>query len=138
MEWDKKTAQTQNCIDQEAFSKYFEHVKDVLKHFFTIVASILAFSITLIGTSYEIDKMPEISKGALIFGWLCLIVALSIAAIAMDNLFIAYENIFVNYCGLVVDVGSLMKKVSRMCSICIALFIIGTISLGFAVTVRFW
>lgn len=129
----------QGDINQEAFSKYFEHVKDALKHFFTIVASILAFSITLIGTSNEINKMPDISKELLVVGWFSLIIALVVAALAINDLFLAYENVFgLNYCGLAVDVKQLMSKVSQMCSFCIGLFILGIVVLGVAVITRFW
>lgn len=128
-----------NNIDQEAFTKYFEHLKDLLKHYSTIVAVILALSITLSVNLGGATKMPAFSKIFLVAGWLAFTVGLVLAANAIHELFIVYERVFgFDFYGRIVDdVEKSMAKISIIGSWCVSLFILGIIALGAAAVFGF-
>lgn len=121
-------------IDKDTTCRYLEQVKDAIKHFFTIVAAILAFSITL-----SSGQIPAISKILMVTSWMCLIIALIQAALAINTIFIAFSNIWeLDFaCPHKDDIMNLITIVNNKCYWCIKLFVIGMISLAAATAFRF-
>ena len=96
--------------DQKFLEFYYPQVKDLCKHFLTLISATVVFAITFSEKIVDLTKAPILQKGMLVTSLFLMIVALALCGFGLYMIFMAAEQASG---GIIVKYGSDFKVIAR-------------------------